>query len=60
MRHFFLGVLATVVLGLAAVYTAGSLGLVPANADAKPSNLERSFAQMGVRFRTCRPAGQIH
>ncbi|HEY0798744.1 MAG TPA: cytochrome c [Candidatus Baltobacteraceae bacterium] len=48
MRNFVLGVIACLVVILGGVFIAGALGLVPSNADAKPSALERWYARMAL------------
>ncbi len=56
IRGFVLGVLAAIVIGAAIGYGALSTGLVPANADAKPSRFEKWAARTSLRATLAREA----
>ena len=49
IRGVLIGALGAVVLSVACAFVAVEAGLVPANADAKPSKLERWAAQTSLR-----------
>ena len=55
-RGFILGVVATLVVLALAVYLAVEAGLVPANADAKPSHIERWMAKTSLHAVLAREA----
>jgi len=56
IRYVALGAFGLLVVGLAAAYFAVIFGLMPANADAKPSKLERWAAGTSLRARIAREA----
>jgi thiosulfate dehydrogenase len=56
IRFVALGAVGVVAAGLVAVYCALLLGLLPANADAKPSALERWAARTSLRATVARDA----
>lgn len=56
LRHMLLGATALIVLALAGAYAALFLGLMPANADARPSKLERWAAGTSLRATVAREA----
>jgi thiosulfate dehydrogenase len=56
IRHIALGAVGILAAGLIAAYAAVLLGLVPANADAKPSALERWAARTSLRATVAREA----
>ena len=55
-RGFLIGIVATILAGLAAGYLVVASGLIPANADAKPGRLERWVAQGSLRATLAREA----
>jgi thiosulfate dehydrogenase len=56
IRYVALGAVGVIAAGLVAAYCAVMLGLVPANADAKPSALERWAAGTSLRATVARDA----
>lgn len=48
IKGFFAGLVCAVAAGLGAVYLAASLGVIPANADAKPPFIERWLAKKAL------------
>ena len=58
-RGFVLGAVAALVLLALCIYLAIEAGLMPANADAKPSKLERWMARASLRATLARDASRI-
>lgn len=59
MRGVLLGVVGAVVVAVCAAYGAVSLGLVPANADGRPGNLERWAARTSLNATIARESAGL-